>query len=549
MDKFFNSIRDYSLRRTHDGVIGGVCAGIGHRWGISPILFRILFVIGIFFGGLSFLVYGLLWLFIPSYPENEISVEQTLRGAPQTSTFVATVFTLIGLLGLSSLTGFVKAIMASMFFVILPLAFLAFLVWMIVVTLSKRKNQNPQNVDSIYTPGAFTNAHGAQPETDSGSNMGAGMAYDAQNSQQPSFYEPSYSSTSASAHGAPNPIYGASVPPVPPTTAYPPPHNVTKPKAPAVSTNFVATTVVISLVAAAITLLIGRATMGSIVASIGAAFAVIGVGILIAGIRGLRATWLTALTWLLAPFAIAALTFGFVVPSTLLNDPDYDYVAYRNIGENGSSSAFVNAGTLRIDKNTKEREIEVNAAVADLQVHVYDNEPVILEINGYGNVGIHNSSGWTATNTDGSVVNSRMHTTKFFSFHNNKDDNRGPRELMRNNGNDSPGVLNQMSQQKGDKESYLLEGTLIITSPEAVKDPSKARRVSINYGVGDIQIYSLGSSDQPKSTRVDDPTLMLPGQPNPQIPAPTNPVDPNGPQPSGSVQPGPTSQSTTGEGK
>ncbi|MDR1672405.1 MAG: PspC domain-containing protein [Bacteroidales bacterium] len=54
------------LYRDPDGrYIGGVCAGIANRLGINPAIVRILFIIGLFFGGMFAGIYLLLWLIIP----------------------------------------------------------------------------------------------------------------------------------------------------------------------------------------------------------------------------------------------------------------------------------------------------------------------------------------------------------------------------------------------------------------------------------------------------------------------------------------------------
>lgn len=63
---------DYSepnkkLRRNKiDGMLGGVCAGIGDYVGIDAGIIRVLFVLLVLFTGLPVIVYILLWIFIPS---------------------------------------------------------------------------------------------------------------------------------------------------------------------------------------------------------------------------------------------------------------------------------------------------------------------------------------------------------------------------------------------------------------------------------------------------------------------------------------------------
>lgn len=52
--------------RRQNGVIGGVCGGLGEFFGISAFWFRLLFVILLLPGGLpGFLPYLLLWIIIP----------------------------------------------------------------------------------------------------------------------------------------------------------------------------------------------------------------------------------------------------------------------------------------------------------------------------------------------------------------------------------------------------------------------------------------------------------------------------------------------------
>jgi phage shock protein PspC (stress-responsive transcriptional regulator) len=46
-------------------VVGGVCAGIGHYFGIDPVWLRIALLLMFFFGGTGFLLYIILWIAIP----------------------------------------------------------------------------------------------------------------------------------------------------------------------------------------------------------------------------------------------------------------------------------------------------------------------------------------------------------------------------------------------------------------------------------------------------------------------------------------------------
>ena len=52
-------------RSAHDKVIGGVCSGLAHYFGLDPVLVRLLFV-ALVFAGVSFVLYPVLWLIMPS---------------------------------------------------------------------------------------------------------------------------------------------------------------------------------------------------------------------------------------------------------------------------------------------------------------------------------------------------------------------------------------------------------------------------------------------------------------------------------------------------
>lgn len=77
---FFNRIRSWGIVRTEDRWLGGVSAGIAHRFGLDPALVRVLFILLAFFGG-GVLVYGLGWLFLPEQRDGRIAVQDVMRGS------------------------------------------------------------------------------------------------------------------------------------------------------------------------------------------------------------------------------------------------------------------------------------------------------------------------------------------------------------------------------------------------------------------------------------------------------------------------------------
>lgn len=55
------------LRRNKiDGVLGGVCAGLGDYFDIDPIVVRIAYILSILFLGVPLFIYFILWVFVPS---------------------------------------------------------------------------------------------------------------------------------------------------------------------------------------------------------------------------------------------------------------------------------------------------------------------------------------------------------------------------------------------------------------------------------------------------------------------------------------------------
>ncbi len=79
------------FRDPDDRVLGGVCAGIGHYFGIDPVWVRLVFAAAILFFGTGFLLYIVLWIVIPEAktaaeklqmkgrPVNISNLEETIR--------------------------------------------------------------------------------------------------------------------------------------------------------------------------------------------------------------------------------------------------------------------------------------------------------------------------------------------------------------------------------------------------------------------------------------------------------------------------------------
>ncbi len=83
MNAVHDSLRREGLVRPTQGrVLGGVCAGLGRRFGIDPWAARLLFVLILFIiPGSQILIYPVLWILMPSEEEAWNRMQQ-----PPTST-------------------------------------------------------------------------------------------------------------------------------------------------------------------------------------------------------------------------------------------------------------------------------------------------------------------------------------------------------------------------------------------------------------------------------------------------------------------------------
>ncbi|HEY7225812.1 MAG TPA: PspC domain-containing protein [Micromonosporaceae bacterium] len=70
MDDIHSSFRGQGVVRPREGrILGGVCAGLGRRFGLSPWTARILFVLILMvLPGSQIIIYPILWILIPGEP-------------------------------------------------------------------------------------------------------------------------------------------------------------------------------------------------------------------------------------------------------------------------------------------------------------------------------------------------------------------------------------------------------------------------------------------------------------------------------------------------
>ncbi|MDQ0868493.1 phage shock protein PspC (stress-responsive transcriptional regulator) [Arthrobacter sp. V1I9] len=76
---FFGWIRSHGITRGQDRWIGGVSSGIAQRLGIDPLIVRGVFIVLTLFAGIGVLAYGLAWAFLPE-PDGRIHVQEAGAG-------------------------------------------------------------------------------------------------------------------------------------------------------------------------------------------------------------------------------------------------------------------------------------------------------------------------------------------------------------------------------------------------------------------------------------------------------------------------------------
>jgi phage shock protein PspC (stress-responsive transcriptional regulator) len=96
---FFDWIRNQGIRRGPDRWIGGVASGVAHRFGIDPLIVRGIFIVLALFAGVGVLLYGVAWALLPE-PDGRIHVQEAGAGRWSGGMTGALITTIIGLPGL-----------------------------------------------------------------------------------------------------------------------------------------------------------------------------------------------------------------------------------------------------------------------------------------------------------------------------------------------------------------------------------------------------------------------------------------------------------------
>ena len=93
---FFNWIRSQGINRRRDRWMGGVASGIAHRFGIDPLIVRGIFIVLTLFAGIGILLYGVAWALLPE-PDGRIHAQEAGAGRWSAGMTGALITTIIGL--------------------------------------------------------------------------------------------------------------------------------------------------------------------------------------------------------------------------------------------------------------------------------------------------------------------------------------------------------------------------------------------------------------------------------------------------------------------
>lgn len=96
---FFTWVRSHGIRRGSDRWVGGVSSGIANRLGVDPLIIRGVFIVLTLFAGIGVLLYGLAWAFLPE-PDGRIHVQEAGAGRWTTGMTGSLIATIVGLTGL-----------------------------------------------------------------------------------------------------------------------------------------------------------------------------------------------------------------------------------------------------------------------------------------------------------------------------------------------------------------------------------------------------------------------------------------------------------------
>lgn len=288
---FFDSVRRTGIARSDDRWVGGVAGGVAERFGLDALLVRGLLILSFFLTGAGFVVYALAWALLPERRDGRIHLQEATRGQFDVALLGAAVTLVVGFAWSDGpwswwggFFGWVEALL-----------WIAVWVGVVVLVVKLVRDRRARTTQAPYAPAPYAPAHPtADPYTPA-----PAASYPA--SQAAHQAAPQATTQAAPTHGAPytagSPSSATPPPPVPPA---PPaaPHEP-RPRVPAAGAGTFGVVVGLILLAGALLLVAER--VGNLdllfwgAAWLGTGLVIVGVAIVVSGLRGRRGGGLTAL--------------------------------------------------------------------------------------------------------------------------------------------------------------------------------------------------------------------------------------------------------------
>ncbi|MBG6189238.1 phage shock protein PspC (stress-responsive transcriptional regulator) [Arthrobacter sp. CAN_A212] len=148
---FFGWLRGLGVVRGQDRWIGGVASGVAARTGLDPVLIRGGFVLLAIFGGVGILLYGLAWALLPE-PDGRIHLESATQGSWTSGMTGALILTIAGI-GRPNFPFFVGD--GAFFWTLFWVGAIVFGIY-VVVAVSNRKSDDSSPTSATHAGAAHT---------------------------------------------------------------------------------------------------------------------------------------------------------------------------------------------------------------------------------------------------------------------------------------------------------------------------------------------------------------------------------------------------------
>jgi phage shock protein PspC (stress-responsive transcriptional regulator) len=156
-DNFIAAVRRLKVWRTDDRWLGGVAAGLAHRWGVEPLLVRGLFVASCLLGGIGFLAYAVGWALLPEASDGRIHLDEVKRGR------ISGGFVGACLMALAGIAGPLSGGLPGIGWISVPLGLVGVLAVVIVVVVLVASAHDSAAATTARTEGTMPMAHATFP--------------------------------------------------------------------------------------------------------------------------------------------------------------------------------------------------------------------------------------------------------------------------------------------------------------------------------------------------------------------------------------------------